>query len=94
MSPTKRSSRPMATDSTFLAITHTASHCVSCGQTRPQIEGKMLASTMTARAPSMSRTTRCRRKRGMSISTGQPEMQVGLRHWMQRSTSPRASAIE
>ena len=44
LSPTKRSSRPMATDSTFLLMMHCASHCDSCGQTRPQIDGNMLAS--------------------------------------------------
>ena len=32
----------MATDSIFLPMTHCASHCDSCGQTRPQIDGKML----------------------------------------------------
>ena len=44
LSPTKRSRRPIATGSTFLPMMHWASHCDSCGQTRPQIEGKMLAS--------------------------------------------------
>ena len=34
----------MATDSTFLLMMQSASHCVSCGQTRPQIDGNMLAS--------------------------------------------------
>ena len=55
------------------SITHCASHCDSCGQTRPQIDGKMFASLMTSRAPSRSRTTTCRMKRGMSIDTGQPD---------------------
>ena len=32
-------------------------------------------------------------KRGMSMATGQPAMQVGRRHWMQRSASVSASAI-
>ncbi len=84
----------MPTDSTFLAITHCASHCVSWGQTRPQMEGKIDASLITARAPSRSRTSTWRMKRGMSICTGQPEMQVGFEHWMQRSASPMASASE
>ncbi len=90
LSPTKRSRRPMPTDSTFALITHCASHCVSCGQTRPQIDGKAFASLMTSRAPSKSRTTTCLMNRGMSIDTGQPDMQVGFAHWMQRSASPRA----
>ena len=84
----------MPTDSTFFAITHCASHCDSCGQTRPQTEGKAFASLMTSRAPSKSRTTTCLMKRGMSIDTGQPETQVGFAHWMQRSASPRASSSE
>ncbi len=84
----------MPTDSTFLAMTHWASHCVSCGQTRPQTDGKMEASWITSRAPSMSRTTRWRMKRGMSMATGQPAMQVGLAHWMHRSASRRASWSE
>ena len=57
LSPTKRSRRPMPTDSTFFAITHCASHCDSCGQTRPQIEGNAFASLMTSSAPSKSRTS-------------------------------------
>ena len=98
LSPTKRSSRPIATASMgsflFLATTHCASHCDSCGHTRPQTEGNRFDSLMTASAPSMSRTSRWRMKRGMSMPTGQPSMQVGLLHWMQRSASASASAIE
>jgi len=82
----------MATGSTFLAMMHCTSHCDSWGQTRPQMEGKAFDSRMTESAPSRSRTRRWRMKRGMSMETGQPEMQVGFAHWMQRSASARASA--
>src|SRR5664279_1524371 len=37
-SPTKRSSRPMATGSIFLTRMHCTSHWLSCGQTRPHEE--------------------------------------------------------
>ncbi len=94
LSPTKRSRRPIPTDSIFLLMMHCASHCVSCGQTRPQTDGKAFDSRITARAPLKSRTSTCRMKRGMSIDTGQPETQAGFEHWMQRSASPRASWSE
>ena len=44
LSPTKRSRRPIATDS-ILPFTrmHCASHWLSCGQTRPQIDGEEVA---------------------------------------------------
>ena len=38
-SATKRSSRPMATGLNFAPTTQVASHCDSCGQTRPQTAG-------------------------------------------------------
>ena len=57
LSPTKRSSRPIATDSSLRPTTHCASHCDSCGQTRPQTDGNRLVSLITASAPSRSRTS-------------------------------------
>ncbi len=97
LSPMKRSSRPIATDSIGVFLLrptwHCASHCDSCGQTRPQTDGNRFDSLMTPSAPSRSRTSRCRMKRGMSMPTGQPSMQVGLVHMMQRSASASASAI-
>ena len=94
LSPTKRSRRPIATDS-ILPFTrmHCASHWLSCGQTRPQIEAKRLLSWIAESAPGRSRTRMWRMKRGMSMVTGQPSMQVGRTHWMQRSASCRASTI-
>ena len=98
LSPMKRSSRPIATDSIGVFLLrptwHCASHCDSCGQTRPQTDGNRFDSLMTPSAPSRSRTSRWRMKRGMSMPTGQPSMQVGLVHMMQRSASASASAIE
>ena len=67
LSPTKRSRRPMPTDSTFLLITHCASHCDSCGQTRPQIEGKMFASLDDRERAVEVAHDEVRMKRGMSI---------------------------
>ena len=55
-------------------------------------EYPQVLSWMTESAPGRSRTRRCRMKRGMSIETGQPAMQVGRAHWMHRSASTRASA--
>ena len=49
---------------------------------------------MVSSAPSTSRTNSLRMNVGMSMPTGQPAMQVGLTHWMQRSASRSASAIE
>ncbi len=46
MSPTKRSRRPIATGSSVSPTVHTPSHWFSCGQTRPQIEGRRLVSVM------------------------------------------------
>ena len=60
--------------------------------TRPHTDGKMLDSWIVSTADSRSRTSRWRMKRGMSIETGQPSMQVGLMHWMQRSASRSAAA--
>jgi hypothetical protein len=75
-----------------LMSTHCASHWRSCGQTRPHTDGKGLDSWMVASAPSTSRTSSRRMKVGMSMPTGQPSMQVGLTHWMQRSASRSACA--
>ena len=93
-SPTKRSSRPMATGSILRAITHWLSHWVSCGQTRPHTDGRMFASRITLNAPSMSFTSRWRMNRGMWMATGQPLMQVGRLHCRQRSASRSASDNE
>ena len=41
-SATKRSSRPMATGLNLAPTTQVASHCDSCGQTRPQTAGRAL----------------------------------------------------
>ena len=42
-SATKRSSRPMATGGYLTPTTQAASHCDSCGQTRPHTAGSVLA---------------------------------------------------
>ena len=49
-SATKRSRRPIATDSCFLATTHCFSHCSSCGQTRPQTAGSRFVVLIDATA--------------------------------------------
>ena len=46
-SATKRSRRPMPTGSPLMPRTHLLSHCVSCGQTRPQTAGREEVSWMT-----------------------------------------------
>ena len=92
LSPTNRSSRPMATGSIFFASTHCASHWDSCGHTRPHTDGNRLDSWTTPSAPSTSRTNRWRMNRGMSMATGQPATHSGLAHWMHRSASWYASS--
>ena len=47
-SATKRSRRPMATGSPFTPRTHLDSHCVSCGQTRPESAGSAFVEVMTS----------------------------------------------
>ena len=53
-SPTNRSRRPIATGSSDWPTVHTPSHCVSCGQTRPQIAGSRVVSVRTSYAPRKS----------------------------------------
>ena len=48
MSPTKRSSRPIATGSSESPTVHTPSHWFSCGQTRPHTDGSRLVSVITS----------------------------------------------
>jgi hypothetical protein len=54
LSATYLSSLPMATGSPFIPRTHFASHWVSCGQTRPQTDGRELVWEIVLKAPSVS----------------------------------------
>ena len=73
-----------------MPTTHLISHCFSCGQTRPQTEPREeLSLMMRAAALGSSLTISCR-KAGMSMLTGQPSMQAGCLHMMQRAASSLA----
>ena len=89
-SATKRSMRPIATGSPRLATTHTTSHCSSCGQTRPQIAGRVLVSLSLTSEPATSPWRSRSMKAGMSIPTGHPLTHGGLAHCRQRCASTSA----
>ncbi len=91
-SATKRSMRPMATGSCLTPVTQTFSHWSSCGQTRPQMAGRVLSFLMIARASSKRWSWMACTKAGMSMPTGQPEMHLGFLHARQRSASATASS--
>ena len=63
------------------------SHCVSCGHTRPQIEGRLLSCLMTSAAPSRSPSLIFAMKAGMFIPTGQPLRHRGFLQFRQRAAS-------
>ena len=63
-----------------LARAHLDSHCVSCGQTRPQVAGRLFLSLSTFTASGISPSRIALIKPGISISTGQPSTQGCLGH--------------
>ncbi len=89
-SATKRSRRPMATGSSLLPMMQVASHCTSCGQTRPQTAGSALESFRIRYDSGISLRARAPMNPGMSISTGQPGTHLGFLHCRQRSASRNA----
>ncbi len=64
----------MATGSSVSPTVHTPSHCVSCGQTRPQIAGSSVVSLRTSYAPRKSFAPIRSMNPGMSMPTGHPRM--------------------
>ena len=86
-SATKRSSRPMATGLNFAPTTQVASHCDSCGQTRPHTAGSALDVFRIWYERLMSRFCRAAMKPGISMPTGQPGTQRGFLQRRQRSAS-------
>ena len=76
-----RSARPSC------ARTHTASHCSSCGHTRPQMPGRLFFSLSFLTAPRKSPTAMSRMNPGMSISTGQPATHGAFLHCRHLSAS-------
>ena len=93
-SATKRSSRPICTARSTpprdLPRVQPAWHCFSCGQTRPQMEGRRLVRLMTAAAPEKSPSATLVTKPGMSTPTGQPATQGLVLQLRQRAASRRA----
>jgi len=82
------------TGSSFLLRMQTISHCVSWGQTRPQIAGRMLVSFILRILPRTSPLAKSPMKPGISMPTGQPGMHNGFLHWMQRDASITAVSNE
>ncbi len=82
----------MATGSFFLPTTHCPSHCVSWGQTRPQIAGSVFVCFMTFIASQKFPSAIWPMKPGMSILTGHPRTQPGFLHLRQRFASSTASS--
>ena len=68
------------------------SHCVSCGQTRPQMLGSELSAAITSAAAATSPFVSSAIKAGMFILTGQASTQRGRLHARQRDASRRASS--
>ena len=71
-----------------------SSHWVSCGQTRPQTAGRLLASRTLAAAAANSPFSTSLTNVGMSMRTGQPAMQPGLAQSRHRRASATASSAE
>ena len=69
---------------------HSASHWVSCGQTRPQIAGSGFAVRKIFAAPAMSPIATAWMNSGIGIFTGQPSTQIGS--WQRRQRSASNSA--
>ena len=93
-SAAKRSRRPMETGWPLMPMTHLISHCFSWGQTRPQTEPREELFLMMRAAPWALSRTISMRKAGMSMLTGQPSMQAGCLHMMQRAASSLACSAE
>ena len=83
----------MATGSAFLPSTHWISHCVSCGQTRPQMAGRLFLSLSISTARHMSPSARALMNSGMRTCTGQPSTHWGFLHCRQRVASSTAISI-
>ena len=66
---------------------HFASHCFSCGHTRPHTAGKALVSFSTLAASRNSPRSMFLMKVGIWIPTGQPSIQVGFAQSRHRSAS-------
>ncbi len=81
----------MATGSPLMPTTHAPSHWVSCGQTRPQIDGSELSRAMVSAARCMSPSCSAAMKSGMAIPTGQAATQRGFLQCRQRDASSVAS---
>ena len=81
----------MATGSPRLPRMQFASHCVSCGQTRPVTAGSALSESRLSAAALMFPSARKLMKRGMLTITGQPCTQCAFLHLRQRCASSIAN---
>ena len=94
-SATNRSSHPTATGSPFNPRMHLASHCTSCGQTRPVVAGSALLVRKILAAVSKSPSATFVTKFGISTRTGHPRMHGFLgqsRHRLASSTATDSSS--
>ncbi len=91
LSATKRSRLPIATAGRFILVyVQLASHCFSCGHTRPHTAGSTLVRRITRSAVPNSRRSIFFINPGMSLCTGQPLMQPGSGQSRQRRASSTA----
>ena len=90
-SAANRSRLPTATGGMPLRpTTHSPSHWISWGHTRPHTAGRLFFSQIFRMAPLKSPSRMSPMKAGMSTPTGHPFTQFGFRHCRQRAASSRA----
>ena len=82
----------MATGSPLTPSTQAPSHCVSCGQTRPQIDGSELSRAIVSAAPCRSPACSAAMNSGMEMPTGHAATQRGFLQCRQRDASSVASS--
>jgi len=84
----------MPTGSPLIARTHFASHWLSCGQTRPQIAGRLFVSRITSYAFSNSPSLTSPMNFGICTLTGQPSTHGWCLQFRQREASSTAISAE
>jgi hypothetical protein len=89
-SATNRSRRPIENWIAFFAYKQFFWHCSSCGQTRPQMAGKLFFSLIFLIAPVRSFCFISLMKAGISTPTGQPSTHFGFAQFSHRDASAMA----
>ena len=92
-SPTNRSSRPIATDSSFL-LTHALALALRLLRADAAADRGKHIGFVDHRQCAVDVANEQLADEARNVDpTGQPEMHAGLAHWMQRSASAKASAV-